>query len=235
MEVIEFDKFADEYYDIHSRNIAISGETPDYFAEYKVRDAALTLRADRAMPRTILDFGSGVGNSVPYFRKYFSTSILTCADVSRRSLEVSLKRYPGGEHYAQIAGDHLPFGDNSFDVAFSACVFHHIPHEEHAHWLSELKRVTAPGGSLLIFEHNPLNPLTVSAVRSCPFDKNARLINGRTFSRRVADAQWSNVKLRYRIFFPRILAMLRRLEPYLYYVPIGAQYCVLGQKGGWAR
>ena len=41
MEEKEFDKFADEYYNIHSRNIAASGESPDFFAEYKIKDVAL--------------------------------------------------------------------------------------------------------------------------------------------------------------------------------------------------
>jgi len=234
MEEKEFDKFADEYYNMHAQNIAASGEGPEFFAEYKVSDVALQLQAENARPRTILDFGSGVGNSIPYFRRYFPNAVLTCADVSQRSLDVSRERYPGNERYAQIVGDRLPFPDDSFDVVFSACVFHHIPHEEHAHWLSELNRATATGGKLFIFEHNPLNPLTVSAVRTCPFDENARLINGWTFSRRIADARWSNVSVRYRIFFPRMLAVLRRLEPHLYSLPLGAQYFVSGQKVGVA-
>jgi ubiquinone/menaquinone biosynthesis C-methylase UbiE len=230
MEEKEFDRIADEYYNIHARNITVSGEKPDYFAEYKIKDVALQLHTDDCQPRTILDFGSGVGNSVPYFRKHFPNSVLTCADVSRRCLEVSRERHPGGEYYAQIEQYHLPFSDNSFDLVFSACVFHHIAHVEHDHWLRELHRVTTIGGKLFIFEHNPLNPLTVSAVRTCPFDENARLINGWTLSKRIAKARWSNVGVRYRIFFPRMLAMLRTLEPHLYLLPLGAQYSVYGQK-----
>jgi ubiquinone/menaquinone biosynthesis C-methylase UbiE len=230
MDVAEFDQFADEYYRTHAANISASGETPDYFAEYKIKDIVTQLQADGATPRAILDFGSGVGNSIPYFRKHFPNSALTCADVSQRSLDVSRERNAGREHYARIDGDRLPCADNLFDVVFSACVFHHIPHDEHARWLGELNRVTAPGGRLFIFEHNPLNPLTMSAVRTCPFDENARLIGGRIFSRRIAEAKWSDVEVRYRIFFPRILKMLRPLEPYLRGVPLGAQYYVFGRK-----
>ncbi len=230
MEAPEFDHFAEEYYDLHSKNIALSGEPPEYFAEYKIIDIATQLQASGAAPRTILDFGSGVGNSVAYFRKYFPMSNLTCADVSERSLDLSRKLYPGSERYVRIDENHLPFLDNSFDVIFSACVFHHITHDEHVHWLSELYRVAAPGGKLFIFEHNPLNPLTVSAIRTCPFDKNAELIYGRTFAGRVANARWSNVKVRYRIFFPRMLRILRGLERFFYFVPVGAQYYVSATK-----
>ena len=232
VERAEFDKFADEfeYRNMRAQNISASGESPDFFDEYKIKDAALEMQASGKTPENILDFGSGVGNSLPYFRKYFPKSILTCADVSSRCLDLCRARYPGGERYAQIADDELPFADNTFDMVFSACVFHHIDHALHARWLAELKRVTAVGGTLFIFEHNPWNPVTVSAIRACPLDENAKLIDARTFAKRIADAGWSNVNIRFRVFFPRMLAKLRALEPYLTSIPLGAQYYVSGEK-----
>jgi ubiquinone/menaquinone biosynthesis C-methylase UbiE len=230
MDVQEFDKFADEYSVLHARAVAASGYGSDFFAEYKIRDMAEQLQREGKRPRTILDFGSGVGNSIPYFRKYFPDSLLTCGDVSSRSLEVSRTRFPGAETHALIAGDRLPFPDASFDAVFSACVFHHIAHDEHAHWLRELQRVAAAAGRLFIFEHNPWNPLTAAAVRNCPFDENARLIDGRSFARRVAQTGWSDVAVRYRIFFPRMLAILRAVEPHISFLPLGAQYYVSGRK-----
>ena len=47
METQDFDKFADEYHQVHSRNIVISGETPEFFAEYKIKDIAMQLRAEK--------------------------------------------------------------------------------------------------------------------------------------------------------------------------------------------
>ena len=38
MDVKEFDKFAEEYLKLHSQNIRITGEDPEYFAEYMIRD-----------------------------------------------------------------------------------------------------------------------------------------------------------------------------------------------------
>ena len=32
MDEVEFDKFADEYRDLHAANIKLSGEDPEYFA-----------------------------------------------------------------------------------------------------------------------------------------------------------------------------------------------------------
>jgi hypothetical protein len=51
MDVAEFDQFADEYYRTHAANISASGETPDYFAEYKIKDIVTQLQADGATPR----------------------------------------------------------------------------------------------------------------------------------------------------------------------------------------
>ena len=38
MDEAEFDRFADEYYANLSSSIAVSGESPEFFAEYKVAD-----------------------------------------------------------------------------------------------------------------------------------------------------------------------------------------------------
>jgi len=37
MEIAEFDQFSDEYYAMHKQNISITGEAPEYFAEYKIK------------------------------------------------------------------------------------------------------------------------------------------------------------------------------------------------------
>ena len=90
MDEAEFDKFATEYRAMHAANIKASGESPEYFAEYKivdlVRDSA-ALGALSAEPR-ILDFGAGVGYSVPFFARHLPAARVTCLDVSQKSLEV---------------------------------------------------------------------------------------------------------------------------------------------------
>lgn len=229
MQPAEFDRFADEYDDQHRRNIAVSGEEPAFFAEYKVREFA---RALAGSPSSLLDFGSGIGNSIPHFRNCLPGASLTCADVSERSSALARRRFPGPERYLAVEPGRIPAPDGAFDASFSACVFHHIPHEEHVGWLSELRRVTRPGGVLAVFEHNPLNPLTVRAVDTCPFDVNTRLISARTLAQAFRDAGWTDPRVRYHLFFPRALARLRPLEPYLSALPLGAQYSVTARRLG---
>jgi SAM-dependent methyltransferase len=226
MDSAEFDRFADEYDAQHRANIAITGESPDYFAAYKIAEFAGFSPERQVGPLRILDFGSGTGNALPFFRQYFPGARLTCADPSSRSIAMSRQRFPGSEEYSIIEGREIQHDAASFDMAFSACVFHHIPPREHAHWLVELLRVIRPGGLLTIFEHNPLNPLTVRAVNTCPFDENAILIRAKTLLRSLGDAGWASPLLRYHVFFPRPLAKLRPLEKHLGWAPLGAQYSV---------
>jgi len=230
MNKAEFDQFADEYYAQHAKNITLSGRMPEFFAEYKILETSKIIEKYGIPARRILDFGSGIGNSVPWFRKYFPESELICADISQRSIELSKQRLPGNETYLKIDNNSLGLPDCSMDLIFSACVFHHIPQEEHGIWFKELHRVLKVGGFLVIFEHNPLNPLTVSAVNKCPFDKNAVLINARKLRRSAELAGWKGINTTYHIFFPRVLAVLRPLEKLLRRICVGAQYCFVARK-----
>jgi ubiquinone/menaquinone biosynthesis C-methylase UbiE len=230
VDTAEFDRFADEYDQMLREATAVTGEGPEFFHEYKIK-AMARLAAERGLePESVLDFGSGIGNSTPYFRRYFPAAQLSGADVSQRSLDVAEKRFPGVSTGIRIEGQRILAPDDSFGATFSACVFHHIPHAEHVHWLGELRRVTRPGGMLAIFEHNPLNPLTVRAVNTCPFDENAHLIRSKELVERYLAAGWKLPKVHYHLFFPHALAALRGLEPYLARVPLGGQYSVTAVK-----
>ena len=65
----------------------------------------------------------------------------------------------------------------SFDVVFAMCVWHHIPPNQWTNFISELSRVLSQEGLLLVYEHNPLNPLTRRVVSRCAFDKDAVLLS----------------------------------------------------------
>ena len=216
---------------MHARNVDAYGEEPEFFAEYKVVETArLVARRGLAGAIEALDFGSGIGNAVPHFARHLPGARLTCADVSERSLDVGAGLFPGMADYRRIEGSVLPFADASFHLVFSACVFHHIPHDEHPAALRELHRVLKPGGVFVVFEHNPWNPLTERAVRDCPFDENAVLLPPPMLAGRVRAAGFDAVATRFRLFFPGFLSALRPMEPMLGRLPIGAQYFVTGTR-----
>ncbi len=59
MEIAEFDQFSDEYYAMHKQNISITGESPEYFAEYKIKLLGKLISKTGRNTKSILDFGSG--------------------------------------------------------------------------------------------------------------------------------------------------------------------------------
>ena len=76
MKSPEFDRYADSYRRLHSENIRITGESPDYFARYKAKHASRLATGRLPVPR-ILDFGCGIGNATPYLREYFPDCEIT--------------------------------------------------------------------------------------------------------------------------------------------------------------
>lgn len=233
MDEAEFDKFADEYHQMHKANIRASGEAPEYFAEYKIVDLKkIWGRIHDSDPASILDFGGGIGASVPFFRMYFPDTAVTIADPSRRSLEIASARHAERNddrlECLHFDGQTLPSPDASKDIVFASCVFHHIPETLHVDLMREVRRVLKPDGIFVIFEHNPWNPLTRHAVYTCPFDENAVLITAPALRKRMLSAGYSDVDVRYRIFFPRVLRALRGIEKWMTKLPLGAQYFAVG-------
>ena len=225
MSKAEFDRHAESYRALHQRNIAISGEDPEYFADYKMADfQRLACEAGLASDGRYLDFGSGIGASIVPFSKHMPSARLVCADVSQESLSLSRQKHGDCVEYAWIRGERLPFAAAEFDGAFACCVFHHIPPDQHHRALAELHRALKPGGLLMIYEHNPYNPLTVRSVRNCPFDENAVLLTAAQAQRNARAAGFALDRCDYRVFFPALLARLRPLEQRLRWLPLGAQY-----------
>jgi ubiquinone/menaquinone biosynthesis C-methylase UbiE len=225
-----FDRFADRYRHLHARNIRVSGEEPEFFTHYKINDVRRELAGQNLVSLAVLDFGAGIGASVPHWRRLLPTAALVCVDVSERSLELAQERHAGEAEFCVYDGRSLPFSDGRFDVVFAACVFHHIDAYRHVRVLSELKRVLARDGTLFIFEHNPLNPLTVHAVNTCEFDADAVLIQPWTLRKRVRAAGFSRTSVAYRIFFPGPLRILRPMEHLLRWLPLGAQYRLVARR-----
>jgi SAM-dependent methyltransferase len=225
----EFDAYVDEYEAQHAQSVRLSGEDTDFFAAYKATEAARLMAAASVQPRRIMDFGAGRGNCVPHLQAAFPDASLTALDVSARSLIHCAARAIRPLETVCYEGKTLPFEDARFDLVFTACVFHHIPQADHIRLLAEIRRTLTREGRFVLFEHNPWNPLTRHAVATCPFDANAVLISAPEMRRRFRAAGFSDIALRWTLFFPAILAPLRPLERGLGWLPLGAQYCLVAR------
>jgi SAM-dependent methyltransferase len=102
-----------------------------------------------------------------------------------------------------------------------------VPQERDA-VLATVRETLRPGGHIVVFEHNPLNPVTRRAVAACPFDDDAILLWPWEARRLLRRAGFEDVALDFIVFFPRPLAFLRRLEPRLRRVALGAQQMLVG-------
>lgn len=222
----EFDSIAEGYTDQHTRSIRFSGETVDYFARYKVEDARRLADKRGVKVGRILDFGSGIGNSLLPMRVQFPHAPITCLDVSGHSIDLSREKGVEGTDFRTYDGIELPSDLGKFDLIFTACVFHHIHEDLHVSLLRQLRQKLCPGGFVLLFEHNPWNPVTRHAVKNCPFDENAVLISSLKMKQRFEAAGFADTKVHFRVFFPGPLAAFRRIDPVLSGLPLGAQYSI---------
>ena len=93
-------------------------------------------------------------------------------------------------------------------------------------------RVLKPGGRIYLFEHNPANPVTRYLVKTCVFDKDAKLLGYNYCNKLLKDARFRNIEKKFILFFPRsgILSNLIKLEDKLGWMPLGGQYMFRAEK-----
>ncbi|MBW2409964.1 MAG: class I SAM-dependent methyltransferase [Deltaproteobacteria bacterium] len=223
MKQTEFDRFADNYRKIHNHNLRKTGYTSDFFAERKVSEIA-RLVADPKQNFNILDLGCGDGLCTAFFRQYFPNSFLQGLDVSGQSIQSAVRRDIPGAQFNIYDGSQIPFKNDSFHIILLAGVLHHVvdvPNQTRL--IAECRRVLTKEGSLFVFEHNPLNPITRKIVDDCPFDKNAKLINPIRLKKRLQQNGFQT-RCRFIIFLPALLKKFEFLENWIWWVPIGGQY-----------
>ncbi|HEY5676458.1 MAG TPA: class I SAM-dependent methyltransferase [Myxococcales bacterium] len=217
----EFDKHARSYEAVHAGNLAPSGEAPAYFARYKQRVVERILGSGFDGP--VLDFGCGIGMLTGLLAGSFRQ--VHGYDPSRESLELARARAPSARFFDDA--DALP--RRHYGAVVLANVLHHVAPPERPRLLRSVAALLGPGGTLIVFEHNRLNPVTRRVVSACPFDDGAQLLHPREVKRLLREAALADVALDYIVFFPRALRLFRPLEPWLARLPLGAQVC------GWGR
>jgi SAM-dependent methyltransferase len=215
----KFDAYAANYEALHQENVRSSGEDPAYFARYKL-DCLRRVGVDDP----VLDYGCGIGSLTTLLASEFA-EVHGC-DPSGESLRVARRRVPG----ARFWDGQAPLAH--FGTAVLAGVLHHIPPAERARALSDVFATLRPGGRVVIFEHNPYNPLTRKAVRECPFDDDAILLTASELRGRLRLSGFVDVSTNYIVFFPRLLRALRALEPRLSWCALGAQTMTVGRRAG---
>ena len=74
----------------------------------------------------------------------------------------------------EAPGHAIPFPDGRFDLTYCVAVMHHIAAPDLVRaTLAEMVRVTRPGGTIVVWDHNPLNPYWPLLMRRVPQDNGA--------------------------------------------------------------
>jgi len=225
-----FDQFATDYRQIHSENLKLAGADSQYFSEFKVK--WLKEYLSQQMPDHILDLGAGDGTCLQYFCQYFPQSHLKGIDISELSIqEAEAKKLPNTE-VKVYDGTHIPYANNTFELILVATVMHHVRFELHPPLMQEAYRTLKQGGRMVIWEHNPYNPVTRHMVNTCPFDEDAVLLTPGYSKKILKHAGFKQVKNHFTLFFPRggFFKKLHFLEKHLASVPLGGQYVSIGVK-----
>lgn len=219
----DFDDFADDYRNIHSKNIKLSGADSLYFAQHKIQELK---NFEDNSSQQVLDIGCGDGATEIFIQQIFPTWHTKGIDISERSVQKAKGKNLPNTTFAWYNGKEIPCKENSFDIVFVAAVLHHIDFSLHTAFMREIYRVLKKGGRVYIFEHNPLNPATRYLVRTCEFDKNARLLRSRYAQQLLKLSGFTILQKKFILFFPRtgLFSFLLNVENKLGWLPLGAQY-----------
>ena len=219
-----FDQFADSYQRVHTENVRVTGENSEYFAQYKARYIARRMGAQ--FSGRILDYGCGVGMLSNYMKQVFPHAMVDGYDISDASIA---KVDTGIRTQGTFTSDWSQVGRH-YNLIAVTNVMHHVPPDKRQDVIASLRDRLAPRGILIIVEHNPLNPLTRWAVANCAFDDDAILLPTSEAKGYVLHSGLEVLRRDYIMFFPRLLAWFRPLEPHLSWCPAGAQYALMARR-----
>jgi SAM-dependent methyltransferase len=222
-----FDEYVDSYEAACERGLRLAGEKRAYFARQRVQH---TLRrcAGLEVVRAVVDFGCGLGHTVPYLLESFPHARIFGVDNAVAVIQAASKRY-GNPRAEFVCGD-VAAECRPAQLVYCNGVFHHIPPAQRKAEAQKIFDWLGPRGLFALWENNPWNPGTRLVMRRIPFDRDAVPLSYREAERLLRAVGFRILGTSFHFYFPSPLKSLRWLEPWLQRVPFGAQYCVLAQK-----
>lgn len=240
-----FDAYARDYERLHNENLASLGAESQEFLHAKLswcaKFAAKHFKATTSA-KTFLDYGCGTGRFGHAFHIYFDQSWdYVGIDPSQASIKAALSLSTTGNGPSSrpvkdplfLSLDSWYCSTEQYDFILAACVFHHIKPNQRGTTLQMLWKALKPGGVIVIWEHNPWNPLTRRIVKACIFDRDAVLLSlSEMLSLWKEVTNLSKRGYRFVTFFPGVLRRLQPLEPALGWLPLGGQWVFWAKKIG---
>lgn len=220
-----FDEWAASY-DSELKN-ALGPFAAQELSQYSARKARLiSYSVERLLGKPSSDLsccegGCGVGNLTSQLSKYFK--ITKGWEPSPASHEVANSKTPRievmlGDNPVQL------FKKERFDCVVASCVLHHIAPTERARFLLSAIKILKENGVLVVVEHNPYNPFTRWAVARCGFDRDAELLTLASLRHSLISFSPKIFSGLYFGFMPNPMLSEKILDPWLGWLPIGAQW-----------
>lgn len=187
-----------------------------------------------------IDLGCGTAETTEYFQDKFKYTV--GCDYSFGILKFAMQKELEHIFLINSLSEVLPFKENSFNVAVLFNMIHHIDsNEKLIQTLKEVCRVLKKDGLIVIYEMNPLNPLTRYVINTNEIDSSVNLdgykksLYPTTFytweTRSIMKQCGFNIwEQQYLCFFPKFLSFLLPIERFLTKIPIGGLYSVFGMK-----
>ena len=223
-----FDSFSKNYNEDLNDAIRLTGYDSSALTKAKLQKLQELFPYLVRLNFNLLDFGCGIGNLFESVKQFFPRASYTGVDQSGESIIKAQSRFSDSSIFHNLHSE--KWKNTKYDLIFSAGVFHHIPHDEHKKILKELSDLLNPNGKLVIWEHNPFNPVTRKIVNDCVFDQDAILIYPSRMKKNMQEIPLANIQVIYTTFFPKIFSSLNVLDPYLDWLPLGGQFITHGEK-----
>lgn len=137
------------------RTLAIVGRTMDSF-------------------ESVLDFGCGCGRMLLWLEDLGAGTSLHGTDIDAEAIAWAQEHIPYCSFTVNRPDPPLPYPDAAFDLVFNHSVFSHIDQRRQDAWLEELRRVTRPGGLLVLTTHGEATVHAHLAIPGAPIDAAAR-------------------------------------------------------------
>ncbi len=226
---IRFDSYVDNYQQKIQESIDFAGQDADFFIQVKAEMVIALIKkycGDLGSAK-VLDIGSGVGLVDNYLAPHIKN--LFGVDIEDGVVDKAKINNPGVD-YSVYNGEQLPFENNTMDFTFAINVMHHVPPSLWQNFTNEMYRVLSPGGVAVVFEHNPVNPLTRRVVSKCEFDRDAVLLGHNKITNLFMNSKLAITEDAYILFFPFKGKFFRVIEKGLKWIPLGAQHFIIGKK-----
>ena len=234
MENNVFDRVARDYEKIHNRSLPPGVHSADFISHRAACVTRWISDGYAGKEFCYLDFGCGNGRMLKSMLESERLKPLMEQgrlrlfgfDTSAESINEA-KSLMGDDRVCLVSDlKQLP-GDVRFDFVISCHVFHHIPPAKRAETVVTLARWMKPASRLVIWEHNPFNPITRLLVQMCPFDDDARLLTLNSTKALFGKNAFRFIQYAYVNVFPPgwlRLKALSTIEKRLMHSPVGAQY-----------